>query len=86
MVMVRNDQGPDGMIGNFGKFETTASCLLHYDPVAKRKSVGEKRNHADFYGMLSQLEVASWSVVPKRTIWKTVVNFRHYKRISFANF
>ena len=42
--MVKNDQGRDSMIGNF---ESTASNVLPYDPVAKRKSAGDKRNYAD---------------------------------------
>ena len=62
MDMIRNDQGTDGIIGNF---ETTSSRVLPYDPVAKRKSAGDKRNHENVSDMLSQLQVNALSVVPK---------------------
>ena len=42
-AMAQNEQGLDGMIGNF---ETISSCSLPYDPVAKRKSAGDEWNHA----------------------------------------
>ena len=41
MASIKTDNGPQGM-GN--DFEATAAHLLPYDPVAKKRSNGKKRN------------------------------------------
>ena len=65
MVVVRNDQGPNVILGNF---ESTASFLLHYDPVSRRKSVGDNRDH-DFISK-SNTEVSSSLVTHKPSMPK----------------
>ena len=48
--MFQNEQGPSGMLGYF---EAIASFSLPYDPVAKRKSSGDKSNHENVSELLS---------------------------------
>ena len=50
--MVRNNQGPSVIIGNF---ETKSSYFFTFDPEAKRRSVGDNINHDNISQMLSLL-------------------------------
>ena len=43
MASIKTDNGPEGMRNNF---EATAAHLLPYDPVAKKRSSGQKRGSA----------------------------------------
>ena len=76
IAMLRNIQGTNGIIS---KFESVSSCLLHYDPVAKRRSSGDKRNHIDVSESMSLLEISSSSVVPKSFVGKTLFYSRFYE-------
>ena len=72
ITMVRNDQGPDGMISNF---KSIVFCLLPYDLVAKRKSTGCKWGHA---GLWVNAEVSSSLVVHKLLTIHAKVHFSCY--------
>ena len=79
--MVRHDQGPIGMNGNF---ESTSSCALPYDLVAKRKSAGYKRDYAPLSEPNAEMSYSL--VVPKLSIVKTGAQFRCYEQDDFTTF
>ena len=56
MAIVLNGQCPNGMISNF---EATALQLFTYDISTKRKTIGDKRDHASISE--SSAEVSSSS-------------------------
>ena len=49
MASIKTDNGPEGMRNNF---EATAAHLLPYDPVAKKRSNGQKRGSAQISSVL----------------------------------
>lgn len=79
MALVRaDDQAPHGKMHNF---ENTASYLLPYDPVAKKRSAGTKRGVAAISEVTAEEEaqVSASSGSKKPAIGKTGVEFRFYK-------
>ena len=71
--MVRNDQGHNGIIGDF---ETVASCLISYSSVAKRKTIGKKRGTSISE---SSVEASFSSALPKQSMGNTGSHFRWHK-------
>ena len=76
--MVQNGLRSDGMISDF---ESTVSYLLLHDPVAKRKSSGDKSDHSSIFE--SSTEVSSPLVAPKTSTGNTGVYFRLYRNDEF---
>ena len=83
MASVKTDNGPGGMRNNF---ESTASHLLPYDPVAKKRAAGNKRGN----GLISGLEGGDATAAAieagtgnKPAIGKTGVHLRWYKKHEF---
>jgi hypothetical protein len=60
MASVRADNGPQGMRNNF---ETTASHLLPYDPVARKQIATHKRDNLLISGV--EGEVSAFNMTKK---------------------
>ena len=71
MASIKTDNGPEGMRNNF---EATASHLLPYDPVAKKRSSGQKRESAQ----ISSVMDPSPTTTKKPSIGKTGVHLHYY--------
>jgi hypothetical protein len=78
MASVRTDNGPQGMRNNF---ETTASHLLPYDPVARKRIATHKRDNLLISGV--EGEVSAFNMTKKQSIGKTGVHFRFYKKPEY---
>ncbi len=83
MASVKTD--PDGMRNDF---EAAASHLLPYDPVAKKRTAGNKRSQASISDLEAK-EADVGSATAKASIGKTGVHFRwhtmeEYKQLSGA--
>ena len=78
MASIKTDNGPEGMRNNF---EATASHLLPYDPVAKKRSNGQKRGSAQ----ISSVMDPSPTPTKKPSIGKTGVHLRYYKTGKYRN-
>ena len=78
MASIKTDNGPEGMRNNF---EATAAHLLPYDPVAKKRSGGQKRGSAQ----ISSVMDPSATTTKKPSIGKTGVHLRHYKTGKYRN-
>jgi hypothetical protein len=81
MAQVRTDTDLVG--GKMNDFEATASYLLPYDPVSKKRAAGAKRGLASIADV-SEVDAADISSVThggksKASIGKTGVEFRYYK-------
>jgi hypothetical protein len=79
MASVRTDNGPQGMRNNF---ETTASHLLPYDPVARKRIATNKRDNSLISGV--EGDVSAFNANKKLGIGKTGVHFRFYKKPEYA--
>jgi hypothetical protein len=75
MASVRTDNGPQGMRNNF---ENTASHLLPYDPMARKRIATHKRDNLLISGV--EREVSVFNMTKKPGIGKTGVHFRFYKK------
>ena len=64
MASIKTDNGLEGMTSNF---EAMASHLLPYDPVAKKRSSGQKRGSAQ----ISSVMGTSNATMKKPSIGKT---------------
>ena len=64
MASIKTDNSLEGMRNNF---EATAAHLLPYDPVAKKRSSGQKRGSAQ----ISSVMETSNATTTKPSIWKT---------------
>ena len=73
MASIKTDNGPEGMRINF---EATAANLLPNDPVAKKRSSGQKRGSPQ----ISSVMDPSPTITMKPSIGKTGVHLRHYKK------
>ena len=72
MASIKTDNGLEGMTNNF---EATAAHLLPYDPVAKKRSGGQKRGSAQ----ISSVMDPSPTTTKKPSFGKTGVHLRYYK-------
>ena len=79
MASVRTNNGPQGMRNNF---ETTASHLLPYDPVARKRIATNKRDNSLISGV--EGDVSAVNANKKLGIGKTGVHFRFYKKPEYA--
>jgi hypothetical protein len=75
---VRTSNGPQGLRNNF---ETTASDLLPYDPVARKRLSTHKRQNLLISG--EEGEVSAFNMTKKSGIGKTGVHFRFYKKPEY---
>ena len=78
MASIKTDNGPEGMRNNF---EATAAYLLPYDPVAKKRSGGQKRGSAQ----ISSVMDPSPTTTKKPSIGKTGVHLCYYKTGEYRN-
>ena len=78
MASIETDNGLEGMRNNF---EATAAHLLPYDPVAKKRSGGQKRGSAQ----ISSVMDPSPTTTKKPSIGKTGVHLRYYKTGEYRN-
>jgi hypothetical protein len=78
MASVRTDNGPEGMRNNF---ETTASHLLPYDPVARKRIATHKRDNLLISGVEGEVSVVNMTNKPG--IGKNGVHFRFYKKPEY---
>ena len=78
MAQVRTDTDPN--TGRMNDFEATASYLLPYDPVSKKRAAGVKRGMSDISSTNGvEAEISSFKSSAKVTIGKSGVEFRFYK-------
>jgi hypothetical protein len=78
MAQVRTDTDPN--TGRMNDFEATASYLLPYDPVSKKRAAGVKRGMSDISSATGvEAEISSFKSSAKVTIGKSGVEFRFYK-------
>ena len=78
MASIKTDNGLEGMRNNF---EATAAHLLPYDPVAKKRSGGQKRGSAQ----ISSVMDPSPTTTKKPSIGKTGVHLHYYKTGEYRN-
>ena len=78
MASIKTDNGLEGMRNNF---EATAAHLVPYDPVAKKRSGGQKRGSAQ----ISSVMDPSPTTTKKPSIGKTGVHLRYYKTGEYRN-
>jgi hypothetical protein len=81
MAQVRTDTIPTGRMNDF---EATASYLLPYDPVAKKRNSGAKRGVAAISDATADVSSLSTKPSAKVTKGKTGVEFRFYKGPEYA--
>ena len=75
---IKTDNGPEGMRNNF---EATAAHLLPYDPVAKKRSNGQKRGAAQISSVMDPTP----NTTKKPSIGKTGVHLCYYKTGEYRN-
>ena len=78
MASIKTDNGLEGMRNNF---EATAAHLLPYDPVAKKRSSGQKWGSAE----ISSVMDTSNATMKKPSIGKTGVHLHYYKTGEYRN-
>ena len=78
MVSIKTVNGPEGMRNNF---EATAAHLLPYDPVAKKRSSGQKRGSAQISSVMDPTPTTT----KKPSIENTGVHLRYYKTGEYRN-
>ena len=78
MASIKTDNGLEGMRNNF---EATAAHLLPYDPVAKKRSSGQKRGSAQISSVMDPSPTKSM----KPNIGTTGVHLRYYKIGEYRN-
>ena len=78
MASIKTDNGPEGMRSNY---EATAAHLLPYDPVAKKRSNGQKRGSEQISSDMDP----SPTTTKKPSIVKTGVHLRYYKTGEYGN-
>ena len=78
MASIKTDNGLKGMRNNF---EPTAAHLLPYDPVAKKRSSGQKRESAQ----ISSAMDTSNATMKKPSIGKTGIHLHYYKTGEYRN-
>ena len=78
MASIKTDNGFEGMRNNF---EAMAAHLLPYDPVAKKRSSGQKRGSAQ----ISSVMDTSNATMKKPSIGKTGIHLHYYKTGEYRN-
>ena len=78
MASIKTDNGLEGMRNNF---EATPAHLLPYDPVAKKRSGGQKRGSAQDSSVMDSSPITT----KKPSIGKTGVHLRYYKTGEYRN-
>ena len=78
MANIKTDKGLEGMRNNF---EATPAHLLPYNPVAKKRSSGQKRGSAQ----ISSVVDTSNATMKKPSIGKTGVHLPYYKTGEYRN-
>ena len=78
MASIKTENGPEGMRNNF---EATAAHLLPYDPVAKKRSNGQKRGAAQISSVMDPTP----NTTKKPSIGKFGVDLRYYKTGEYRN-
>ena len=84
IAAVRQDKGPHGMMNDF---ESAVAYLLPSDPVAKKRSAGQKRGQglmSDAGGEAKEEAEVSAAASTKVARGKTGVEFRFYKKSEHA--
>ena len=76
MASIKTDNGPEGIRNNF---EATAAHLLTYDPMAKKRSSGYKRNSTQ----ISLLMEVSDATTKKPNIGRTGVHLCYHKNSEY---
>ena len=76
MASIKTDNGPEDMRNNF---EATTAHLLPYDPVAKKRSSGYKRNSTQ----ISSLIDVSDATTKKPSIGKTGEHLHYHKNSEY---
>lgn len=84
MASVETDSGPTGKRNNF---ESCASHLVKYDPVAKRRrdQAGHKRGSAEISGVEEEREIGATASGPKAGIGKTGVHLRYHTSAEYKD-
>ena len=78
MASIKTDNGLEGKRNNF---EATAAHLLPYDPVAKKRSGGQKRGSTQ----ISSVMDPSPTTTKKSSIGNNGVHLRYYKTGEYSN-
>ena len=78
MASIKTDNSLEGMRNNF---EATAPHLLPYDPVAQKRSSGQKRGSAE----MSSVMDTSNATMKKPSIGKSGVHLPYYKTGEYRN-
>ena len=78
MASIKTDNGLEGMRNNF---EATAANLLAYDPVAQKRSRGQKRSSAQ----ISSVVDTSNTTMKKPSIGKTGVHLHYHETAEHRN-
>ena len=79
MASIKTYNGPEGMRNNFEA--TAAAHLLPYDPVAKKRSSGQKRGSAQISSVMDPTPTTT----KKQSIEKTGVHLHYYKTGEYRN-
>ena len=81
IAQVRTDEAPNGKRNNF---ELTASYLLPYDPVAKKRTAGQKRDReADVGDVTADVGSTSKGFGTKSGVGKTGVHLRYHTHAEY---
>ena len=80
IAQVRTDDDPGGKRNNF---ELTASYLLPYDPVAKKRAAGTKRDHEAAISDVTVEASAAEGFGTKQGIGKTGVHLRYHEQHEY---
>jgi hypothetical protein len=81
MASVRTDNGPDGMRNNF---ESAVAHLLPYDPVAKKRAQGTKRDQTLISDTTAGVADVADAAAKKPSIGKTGVHLRFHTKEEYA--
>ena len=78
MASIKTDNGLEGMRNNF---EAMAAHLFYYDPVARKRSGGQKRRSTH----ISSVMDTSNDTMKKPRIGRTGIHLRYYKTGEYRN-
>ena len=78
MASIKTDNGLEGMRNHFA---ATAAHLLPYDPVAKKRSSGQKRSSAQ----ISSVVYTSNATMKKPSVGETCVHLHYFNGAEYRN-